>query len=121
VVATTIDEALAFADELAPEHLELMIENATAAVAKVPRAAAVFVGHLAPVPVGDYIAGPNHTLPTSGTARFSSPLSASDFVRHQNVIEYTPRQLEADAKKIGDLAHAEGLHAHAAAVEVRRK
>ena len=121
VLARDLDEALAFADELAPEHLELLLKDAAAALPKVPRAAAVFVGHHAPVPVGDYLAGPNHTLPTSGTARFASPLSASDFVRRQNVIEYTAEQLAADAQRIEDLAHAEGLHGHARAIEVRKK
>ena len=121
VVARDLDEALAFADELAPEHLELLLRDAAAALPRVPRAAAVFLGHHAPVPVGDYLAGPNHTLPTSGTARFASGLSASDFVRRQNVIEYGPAQLAADAKAIESLAHAEGLHGHARAIEVRRK
>jgi histidinol dehydrogenase len=121
VVARDLDEALAFADELAPEHLELLLGDPAAAIPKVPRAAAVFAGHHAPVPVGDYLAGPNHTLPTSGTARFASALSASDFVRRQNVIEYGPAQLAADAKAIESLAHAEGLHGHARAIEVRRK
>ena len=121
VVARDLDEALAFANDLAPEHLELLILNAAAALPKVPRAAAVFVGHHAPVPVGDYLAGPNHTLPTGGTARFSSPLNAADFVRRQNVIEYSSAQLAADSSAIGSLARAEGLHGHARAVEVRRK
>jgi histidinol dehydrogenase len=121
IIARDLDEALAFADELAPEHLELLLRDAPAAVSKVPRAGAVFVGHHAPVPVGDYLAGPNHTLPTSGTARFASPLSASDFVRRQNVIEYGPRQLAADADAIESLARAEGLPGHARAIEVRSK
>src|SRR5205807_457330 len=82
---------LAFADELAPEHLELLVREPAAALPRVQRAAAVFVGAHAPVPVGDYLAGPNHTLPTSGTARFASPLGPSDFVRRQNVIEYGAR------------------------------
>jgi histidinol dehydrogenase len=120
VVARDLDEALALADELAPEHLELLLRDARAALTKVPRAAAVFVGHFAPVPVGDYLAGPNHTLPTSGTARFASPLSASDFVRRQNVIDYPPGQLAADARSIEALAHAEGLHGHARAVAARK-
>ena len=121
IVARDLDEALAFADELAPEHLELLLADARAAVAKVPRAAAVFVGHFAPVPVGDYLAGPNHTLPTSGTARFASPLGVADFVRRQNVIEYPAAQLAADAGSIAVLGHAEGLHGHARAVEARSK
>jgi len=120
VVAASLDEALAFADELAPEHLELLVREPAAALPRVRRAAAVFVGAHAPVPVGDYLAGPNHTLPTSGTARFASPLGASDFVRRQNVIEYGARQLAADAAGIRALAEAEGLHAHGRAVEVRK-
>ena len=121
IVTRTLEQALLLADELAPEHLELMLRDAAAAVAKVPRAAAVFVGHHAPVPVGDYLAGPNHTLPTSGTARFASPLSSSDFVRRQNVIDYPPAQLAADSRAIEALARAEGLHGHARAVEARHK
>jgi histidinol dehydrogenase len=121
VVARGLEEALAFANDLAPEHLELLLREPAAALPKVPRAAAVFVGHHAPVPVGDYLAGPNHTLPTSGTARFASPLNAADFVRRQNVIEYGPAQLAADAGAIESLARAEGLHGHARAIEVRRK
>jgi histidinol dehydrogenase len=121
VIARDLDEALGFADELAPEHLELLLENAAAALVKVPRAGAVFVGHHAPVAVGDYLAGPSHTLPTSGTARFASALGVADFVRRQSIIEYGPGQLAADAPQIEALAHAEGLHGHARAVEVRRK
>jgi histidinol dehydrogenase len=121
VIARDLDEALAFADELAPEHLELLLRDPQAAIPRVSRAAAVFAGHHAPVPVGDYLAGPNHTLPTSGTARFASPLSAADFLRRQNVIEYGAGQLAADARSIESLAHAEGLHGHARAIEVRGK
>ena len=120
VIARSLEEALAFADDLAPEHLELIVREPAAALPRVRRAAAVFVGAQAPVPVGDYLAGPNHTLPTSGTARFASPLSASDFVRRQNVIEYGARQLAADAAELRALAEAEGLPAHARAVEVRK-
>jgi histidinol dehydrogenase len=120
VVARSLDEALAFADELAPEHLELLVREPAAALPRVRRAAAVFVGAHTPVPVGDYVAGPNHTLPTSGTARFASALCASDFVRRQNVIEYGARQLAADQADIRALADAEGLHAHARAVEARK-
>jgi histidinol dehydrogenase len=121
ILTDSLDAALAFADDFAPEHLQLMLEDSRAAVAKVPRAAAVFVGHHAPTPVGDYLAGPNHTLPTSGTARFASPLGVEAFVRRQNVIEYTAGQLAADTADLAALAHAEGLHAHAYTVEVRSK
>ncbi|HYZ88174.1 MAG TPA: histidinol dehydrogenase, partial [Myxococcales bacterium] len=119
IVTRSVDEALAFADELAPEHLELLVRSPATALGRVSRAAAVFVGPDAPVPVGDYLAGPNHTLPTSGTARFASALSAADFVRRQNVIEYGARQLHADARDIRALADAEGLRAHARAIEIR--
>jgi histidinol dehydrogenase len=119
VLAGSLDEALAFADSLAPEHLQLMIAEAESAVAKVTRAAAVFVGHHAPTPVGDYLAGPNHTLPTSGTARFASSLGAADFLRRQNVVHYGDAQLAHDTPHIAALAHAEGLHGHAYTVEVR--
>jgi len=121
ILTRDLEEALAFADELAPEHLELLLRDSASVIARVPRAGAVFAGHHAPVPVGDYLAGPNHTLPTGGTARFSSGLSAADFVRRQNVIEYGPEQLAADAEAIESLARAEGLHGHARAIEVRRK
>jgi histidinol dehydrogenase len=121
VLARGLDEALAFADELAPEHLQLMITDSAAAVKAVPRAAAVFVGHHTPTPIGDYLAGPNHTLPTSGTARFASALGAADFVRRQNVVEYGSRQLDRDAKPLAAVAHAEGLHGHAHTVELRSK
>jgi histidinol dehydrogenase len=120
MIAPDLDQALAFADELAPEHLELLVRDAAAAVSKVPRAAAVFVGRYAPVPVGDYLAGPNHTLPTSGTARFASALGVADFVRRQSVIEYTREQLAADADDIVTLATAEGLDGHARAVGRKR-
>ena len=119
IVARSLEDALAFADELAPEHLELLVRSPAAAITRVPRAAAVFVGPHTPVPVGDYLAGPNHTLPTSGTARFASALAASDFMRRQNVIEYGAQQLLADARDICTLADAEGLRAHARAIEVR--
>ena len=119
LVAPHLDAALAFADDFAPEHLELMLRDPEAALAKVPRAPAVFLGGHSPVPVGDYLAGPNHTLPTAGTARHASPLSATDFLRRQNVIEYTAGQLQADAEHLSALGHAEGLHGHARAVEVR--
>jgi histidinol dehydrogenase len=119
IVTRSLEEALAFADELAPEHLELLVRSPASHLGRVPRAGAVFVGPHAPVPVGDYLAGPNHTLPTSGTARFASALSSADFVRRQNVIEYGAAQLAADARDIRALADAEGLRAHARAIEVR--
>jgi histidinol dehydrogenase len=121
LLTRTLEEALAFADDLAPEHLQVVVRDPRAALGLVPRAAAVFLGPHAPVPVGDYLAGPNHTLPTAGTARFSSPLSASTFVRRQNVIEYPAAQLAEDARAIRTLATAEGLHGHARSIQVREE
>jgi histidinol dehydrogenase len=120
LVTSTLERALALADEVAPEHLELVVRDTEAALRQVPRAAAVFVGPYAPVPVGDYLAGPNHTLPTSGTARFANPLSCESFLRRQNVIEYGEAQLAHDAPYIADLANAEGLPGHGRAVLIRK-
>jgi histidinol dehydrogenase len=119
LVTASLERALALADEVAPEHLQLVVRDTEAALRQVPRAAAVFVGPWAPVPVGDYLAGPNHTLPTSGTARFANPLSAESFVRRQNVIEYGEAQLGHDAPFIAALAAAEGLHGHGRSVSIR--
>jgi histidinol dehydrogenase len=119
VVADSMDAALAFADRYAPEHLELVVKDPRACLDRVPSAGAVFLGAYAPVPVGDYIAGPNHTLPTAGTARFSSGLSAADFVRRQSLIQFEPSRLREDVRALRALADAEGLPAHARAAEVR--
>jgi histidinol dehydrogenase len=119
VVVDGLDAALALADDLAPEHLQLSIDDPEAALHRVTHAGAVFLGHHTPVPVGDYIAGPNHTLPTGGTARFASALSPADFVRRQSVLAYTEERMRTDGDAIRALAGAEGLPGHARAVEVR--
>ena len=120
VVTRDLDEALAFADDLAPEHLELLLRDAAKSLAKVPRAAAVFVGHHAPVPVGDYLAGPNHTLPTSGTARYASALTVDDFTKHMHVIEVSDEGLAAVGDHVVALARAEGFEAHAQSIVLRQ-
>lgn len=119
IVAPDLAQALAFADRYAPEHLELVVKNPRACLPYVGGAGAVFMGPYAPVPVGDYLAGPNHTLPTAGTARFSSGLSTADFVRRQSVIQFEASRLQADVKALRAIADAEGLPAHARAAEVR--
>ncbi len=121
IVAGTLDEALQFAHDYAPEHLELVVRDPRACLERVTTAGAVFLGAHSPVPVGDYLAGPNHTLPTAGTARFSSGLSTADFVRRQSVISYEPERLRADARILRLIADVEGLPAHARAVEARLK
>ncbi len=119
IVCGTLDEALAFADRYAPEHLELLVRDPASKLDQVTTAGAVFLGPWSPVPVGDYLAGPNHTLPTAGTARFSSGLSTHDYVRRQSVISYDADRLRRDTPALRALADSEGLPAHARAAEVR--
>ncbi len=119
IVSASLGEALDFANRYAPEHLELVVRDPGAALERVQTAGAVFVGPYSPVPVGDYLAGPNHTLPTAGTARFASGLSTHDYVRRQSVICYDEARLREDTAALRALADAEGLPAHARAAEVR--
>ena len=121
VLVPDVKTAIEVANRRAPEHLELMIRAARTWVDLVRHAGAVFVGSSTPEPVGDYLAGPSHVLPTSGTARFASPLGVYDFIKRMSVIEYTAEKLALDARAIISLAEAEGLHAHADAVRVRLK
>lgn len=114
-----LDEACRVANFLAPEHLQIQTREPRALVAKIRSAGAVFVGPWTPVAVGDYFAGPSHTLPTGGTARFASGLSANDFRKRMSVIEYTREALAADAEQIVTLAEAERFEAHARSVTVR--
>jgi len=119
VVCSDMDEALQLCDDFAPEHLELQGGAAEALADRVRCAGAVFVGASSPVPMGDYIAGPNHTLPTGGAARFSGPLSVMDFVRWSSVTRLTPRDVEELGPAACTLAEAEGLHGHTEAIRVR--
>lgn len=119
VVTQSIQEAIALSNRIAPEHLELMFEDAMSHVGQIENAGAIFVGPYSSEPVGDYFAGPNHTLPTSGTARFSSPLGVDDFVKKSSLIQYGKQALFENGHKIITLAEAEGLSAHANAVRIR--
>ena len=121
VVVPSRDAAVAVANLRAPEHLELLVEDAWDLVEGIRHAGAVFVGRFAPEPVGDYLAGPSHVLPTAGTARYVSPLGVYDFVKRISVIAYSRDKLAADAPHIVALAEAEGLYGHAAAVRGRLK
>ncbi|HEY2744155.1 MAG TPA: histidinol dehydrogenase [Polyangia bacterium] len=121
LVMRSLDEALAFADRYAPEHLELMVRDADAAAHRVQHAGAVFIGGFTPEAAGDYLAGPNHVLPTGGTARWASPLGVYDFVKRTSLLRWDEAALEAHADDIVALAEVEGLHAHGRAVEKRRK
>jgi len=120
VTVPSIREAIEVANRRAPEHLEIMAEGAERIAQSVRHAGAIFLGDETPEPVGDYLAGPSHVLPTSGTARFASPLGVYDFVKRTSVIRYTRARLAADADAIIALAEAEGLYGHAEAIRSRR-
>ncbi len=119
VVAESIDQAISLTDDFAPEHLLIVTEDSARVAEAVRNAGAVFVGPYATVPLGDYTAGPNHTLPTSGAARFGSPLGVHTFLKRTSVLSLSRGDVEALHDPTVRLAHLEGLGAHAHAVEVR--
>jgi histidinol dehydrogenase len=119
ILVTNAAEAARLADELAPEHLHIACQDAPSLLGTIRNAGAVFLGNYSPVAVGDYVAGPSHVLPTGGTARFASGLSANDFLRAGSVIHYTREALEGVADDLRQLADKEGLAAHRASVDVR--
>jgi histidinol dehydrogenase len=120
-VTSSIDEAVETVNQLAPEHLEILTENGIELLGKIRHAGAIFIGRYSSEPVGDYFAGPNHVLPTNGTARFSSPLNVDDFQKKSSVIIYSEKALKDNGEKIAKFARMEGLEAHARAVELRLK
>ena len=119
LVVDSLETAARLADEIAPEHLELCVDDPFGLLPMVHNAGSVFVGRSCPEPLGDYLAGPNHTLPTSGTARYSSPLGVDDFCRRSSYLYYTPAALEKVSEDVMRFARREGLDAHANAVAVR--
>lgn len=119
IVTDDLGYAIELANALAPEHLELCVKNPEAYLDEVKNAGSVFLGGYAPEALGDYLAGPNHTLPTGGTARFSSPLGVDDFVKKTQYLYYPPQALKSVSKTIATFARAEGLEAHARAALVR--
>jgi histidinol dehydrogenase len=121
LVVPDLDTALDLANRIAPEHLELLVAEPFSMLGAIRNAGAVFLGAHTPEPVGDYIAGPNHVLPTAGTARFSSALSVGHFTKKTSVIHYNRAAFENEAADIVRLAEVEGLTAHARAIEVRLK
>ncbi|MFC1571358.1 histidinol dehydrogenase, partial [Candidatus Margulisiibacteriota bacterium] len=118
-VVDNIKKAIDIANQIAPEHLELEVGAPQRVLEHIKNAGAVFLGPHSPVPVGDYLAGPNHILPTGGTARFASPLGVYDFVKTQSIVGYTKPALKNVWKDIKLLAGIEGLDAHARAIDVR--
>ncbi len=119
LVCRNTEEMVELANELAPEHLEVMLENPMEYIGRLDNAGSVFLGQYAPEPLGDYYAGPNHVLPTSGTARFFSPLGVDSFVKRSSFIYYTREELEKAKGDILCIANREGLTAHANSVAVR--
>lgn len=119
IVTDSLEKAVDAANLIAPEHLELCVDDPFALLHKIRNAGSIFLGRSAPEALGDYFAGPNHTLPTSGTARFSSPLSVDDFVKKSSFLYYTREALTRVAPRIADFAEREGLHAHARSVTIR--
>ncbi len=119
IVCDSLDTAVGFSEEIAPEHLELCVEDPETFSGKINNCGAMFLGNYSPEPLGDYFAGPNHTLPTSGTARFFSPLNTGDFYKKMSVINYNRESLEQVYKDVAAFADSEGLTCHAAAARVR--
>ena len=119
IVCENLEQAIDFANELAPEHLEMCVEEPLKYIGKLDNAGSVFLGNFSPEPLGDYYAGPNHVLPTSGTARFFSPLSVDSFIKKSSFIYYTEEELKKASNDIVKLADTEGLTAHANSIKVR--
>jgi histidinol dehydrogenase len=119
VVARDMDEACALVNELAPEHLEIMAADEESLASRIPNVGAIFLGEHSPAAVGDYLAGPNHVLPTGGAARFSSALSVRDFMKRTSIVKFSAEELELTAAKIAALARAEGFEAHARSALIR--
>ena len=119
LVTESMEAAVELANRIAPEHLELAVADPQGLLPRIRNAGAVFLGHYTPEAIGDYLAGPNHVLPTSGTARFSSPLGVYDFIKRTSLIEYSPEALSREGAACQRLALMEHLDAHARAVRIR--
>jgi histidinol dehydrogenase len=121
IVAKDLKEAIEVSNEIAPEHLEVCVDSPFDLLPKIKNAGSIFLGRNCPEALGDYFAGPNHTLPTSGTARFSSPLSVDDFVKKTQYTYFTKEALAAVADDVAYFAEKEGLSAHARSAISRKK
>ena len=119
LVAENMDEAIAIANDIASEHLEIQTKNPFDVMTKIRNAGAIFIGEYSSEPLGDYFAGPNHVLPTNGTAKFFSPLSVDDFIKKSSIISYSRNALEEIHTDIEKFAEAEQLTAHANSIKVR--
>jgi histidinol dehydrogenase len=121
IVVENMEEACALVNELAPEHVEIMARDEAGIASRIRHAGAIFLGPDSPAAVGDYMAGPNHVLPTGGAARFSTGLGVNDFLKRTNTVKFSAAELERTAPMIAALAHAEGLDAHARSVLIRQE
>jgi len=121
IIAQDLNEAIDFSNRIAPEHLELAVDNPFEILPQIRHAGAIFMGHFTPEAAGDYLAGPNHTLPTGGTARFFSPLSLNDFVKKSSIVSFSASGLQRLGREIVHIANLEGLEAHAKSVAIRLK
>ena len=119
IIAHNLEDVISVANEIAPEHLELCVDNPFDYLDKIKNAGSIFMGRYCPEALGDYYAGPNHTLPTSGTARFSSPLSVDDFVKKSQFVYYNKNALDRVAADVAFFAEKEGLTAHAKSASIR--
>ncbi len=119
VICKDIKSCIELNDQFAPEHLELLIDNPNSILHLIKNAGAIFVGPWSPEAVGDYLAGPNHTLPTSGTARFSGALGVETFMKNTSIIQFNQSAFEATSKEVIELANSEGLHSHAESIKIR--
>jgi histidinol dehydrogenase len=119
VICPNLENAATLSDRFAPEHLELQVERPEPLAEQIQHAGAIFLGAWTPEAVGDYLAGPNHTLPTSGTARFAGALSVETFLRHTSLIQFNRQALEATGSAVATLADSEGLHSHGESVRLR--
>lgn len=121
IVAGTLEEAAAFSNRIAPEHLELAVDDPFGLMPLIENAGAIFMGHWTPEAAGDYLAGPNHTLPTGGTARFFSPLRVDDFMKTSSIISMTKQGLQRLGDRVVQIANMEGLEAHGRSVSIRTR
>lgn len=121
IIVRSLEEAAEVSNAIAPEHLEVMTRNPRRLLPRLRNAGAIFLGSWTPEPIGDYAAGPNHTLPTGGTSRWASPLGVYDFVKRSSLLEFTRQGFLGLAPPVERIAEAEGLGAHAASVRIRRK
>ena len=119
LIADSMEDAIETANEIASEHLEIQTKDPYDVMTKIRNAGAIFIGEYSSEPLGDYFAGPNHVLPTNGTAKFFSPLSVDDFIKKSSIISYSRNALEAIHEDIEDFAKAEQLTAHANSIKVR--